>query len=286
MTTIILAAGQGRRLWPLTARRPKCLIPIGGTPILGHALARIARAGLRDVLLVTGFQSDLIQHRVARLMPRNLRVRFVVNDRFAETNNLYSLWRALGSVDGPVAIVNGDDFFNWKILGALLESRAEASAVVDFTRPLPSDAMRVSVQGGQVTRLGKTLGDELASGNAIGLYSFSRRAFAQLGGEIDHRVASGRVNDFYVGAIDALASQVPIRAVPTLGLTWGEVDDHDDLAAAPAKLARIVAEERAVAVRARVPRWHSSVQPRPRRPRASYPPIDGSSPVQGESSAF
>jgi hypothetical protein len=57
------------------------------------------------------------------------------------------------------------------------------------------------------------------------------------------------LNDFYVTAISELASRVPIHAVSTNGLTWGEIDDHADLAAAPSKFARILAEERGVNLR-------------------------------------
>lgn len=109
--------------------------------------------------------------------------------------------------------------------------------------------MKVVVNGLRVTGLGKTIPDHLASGNAIGLYRFSARALELLRDEIEQLVSNGRVKDFYVAAINALASRVPIRAVSTKGLAWGEVDDYRDLAAAPAKLARILAEERCAGLR-------------------------------------
>lgn len=89
MNAIILAAGQGQRLRPLTEHLPKCLIPIGGTPILTHMLERVERCGLTDVVIVAGFEADRIRGHVTRLPLRRIRVRFIINERFAETNNLY-----------------------------------------------------------------------------------------------------------------------------------------------------------------------------------------------------
>jgi L-glutamine-phosphate cytidylyltransferase len=249
MKAIILAAGQGQRLRPLTDHFPKCLIPIAGAPVLEHMLHRIQRCGLQEVVLVTGFEGDRIRRQVVQMGLRDLRIEFVVNKQFAETNNLYSLWLALRDNVGPVMIFNADDYFNVHILEALKNTPADAAAVIDFTRPLPLDAMKTRVDGSRVTFLGKTLPEHFASGNAIGMYRFSARAAELLRGEISAWVSGGRTKDFYVSAISELASRVAIHAVSTEGLTWGEIDDHEDLAAAPSKFARIVAEERTLSVR-------------------------------------
>ncbi len=260
MNAIILAAGQGQRLRPLTNSLPKCLVQIGRRTILDHMLDRIERSGLKDVVIVSGFEAERVRRHVNQLRPRNLRVRFVINERFAETNNLYSLWLALGKVSGATTILNGDDFFNVDILKALQRSPAEASATIDFSSPLPRDAMRIVLRGLRVCGLGKTIPDQIASGNAIGLYRFSETALELLRDEVEQWVRGGRVKDFYVAAINALASRVPIRAISTRGLTWGEVDDYQDLVAAPAKLARILVEERHAAPHAPIspprPLWN------------------------------
>ncbi len=244
MKTIILAAGRGQRLRPLTDHMPKCLIPIGGAPILEHMLHRIEWCGLKDVVLVTGYEADCIHSHMTRTIGvHSLRVEFLVNERFAETNNLYSLWLALRDNTGPVTILNADDYFNVHILEALQNTPADSAAVVDFTRPLPPDAMKTHLDGSRVTFLGKTLPEQFASGNAIGMYRFSARTANLLRDEIGCWIRTGRVNDFYTAAISELASRVPVHAVSTEGLTWGEIDDHGDLAAAPSKFARILAEE-------------------------------------------
>ena len=243
MTAIILAAGCGRRLGPLTAHLPKCLLPIGRQTILDHMLDRIARAGIRDVVIVTGFEAERVRRHVeARAWP-GLRVKLLFNERFADTNNLYSLSLALSQTTGAVTILNGDDLFNVNILRALLGDRSEAAAAVDFSWPLPGDAMRVQVEAQTVTALGKRLSEDTAAGNAIGLYRFDTEAATLVRTEVSRWVAEGHLQAFYVAAIDALAPRLAIAAVPTSGMTWGEVDDARDLAAAHSKVAQIHYEE-------------------------------------------
>lgn len=243
MKAIILAAGSGRRLGPVTACLPKCLIPVGGTPILTQTLERMDRAGLKDVVIVVGFEADRIREHVARRRFGHLRVRLVENERYAETNNLYSLSLALDRTRGAVTIVNGDDLFNGALLEALLRDPSPAAAVVDLSRPLPADAMKVTLDGRRVTSLGKAIPDHLAAGNAIGLYRFGGGTEDILREEIRRWVVGGQVGAFYVAAINALAPRVALGAVPTVGLTWCEVDDAADLAAAQIKVTRIRAEE-------------------------------------------
>lgn len=243
MTGIILAAGSGRRLGPVTAQLPKCLVPVGGAPILTQALDRMDRSCLDDVVVVVGFRAEQARREVCKHRFGGLRVRWVENPRYAETNNLYSLSLALERTTDAVTIVNGDDLFNGAILDRLLRHPAPAAAVVDLTRPLPGDAMKVTLRGRRLTALGKSIPEDLAAGNAIGLYRFSGGTEDMLRDEVRRWVAGGQVGAFYVDAINALASRLELAAVPTAGLTWCEVDDAADLAAAHRKVARIRLEE-------------------------------------------
>jgi L-glutamine-phosphate cytidylyltransferase len=248
VTAIILAAGSGRRLGPLTAHTPKCLLPIGGRSILSQMLGRVQQAGIRDALVVTGFEAEQVRRHVESIGLTRLRVRLLHNNRFADTNNLYSLHLALGHTNGAVTVLNGDDLFNVNILRRLLRDRSDAAATVDFTRPLAADAMQVMLEGGRIIALGKDLPAAAVVGNAIGLYRFRRRTADLLRSEIERWVVDGRVNAFYVAAINALASRLPLEAVSTAGLTWCEIDDARDLLLAHTKVAVIQSEERRYAI--------------------------------------
>lgn len=242
MTAIVLAAGQGRRLGRITASCPKCLLHVGGEPILNAALSRIRTAGIRHVTIVVGFEADRVRRHVRGLDLGEVRVSFQDNHEFDRTNNLHSLAIALDRTDGPVTIINGDNLFNEGILKALLTADASAAAVVDYG-PLSADAMRVEIEDGRVMAMGKQLAPDRAAGNAIGMYRFDADVVDALRDEVFTRVARREFDAFYVEAIAALATRLPIQAIPTGGMTWCEVDDALDLELAPARLAAILAEE-------------------------------------------
>src|SRR5258706_688833 len=90
---IILAAGAGRRLGSFTDAHPKPLLEIKGTPILGNCLTRLKEAGVEEAVLVIGHFKDQIR-AFAGANGAGLKIRYIESDRYATTNNIYSLWLA------------------------------------------------------------------------------------------------------------------------------------------------------------------------------------------------
>ena len=96
MIGMVLAAGPGTRLSPLTDALPKTLLPVDGErPILDITLANLKRVGLEEVVVVTGFAADAVRKRVPALERRHgLRLELIYNDKAEIWNNAYSLWCA------------------------------------------------------------------------------------------------------------------------------------------------------------------------------------------------
>ena len=95
MKGIILAAGMGTRLKPLTDVTPKCLVPVNGKPMLEYQLECLARAGLPEIVLIVGYRADQIIGRIGNYF-QGMAITYVKNLRFQETNNLYSrVWHKL-----------------------------------------------------------------------------------------------------------------------------------------------------------------------------------------------
>src|SRR5512132_1294933 len=117
---IILAAGVGSRLQVLSGGKPKCLVEIGGRPLILHQLEALADHGIGPVLIVAGYKSEEVRAVVGD------RAEFVINDRYQETNSLYSLWLARERVDGPFILLNCDLFFTPEILERLIDAPANA----------------------------------------------------------------------------------------------------------------------------------------------------------------
>lgn len=123
MRAVVLAAGEGNRLRPLTADRPKCLVELAGRPLLAWQLDALARAGVEDVTIVTGYRADAI----------TVGTRRVHNARYAETNMVASLMCARAAFDGAddVLIAYGDIVYEPRLVDALRATRSGIGVVVD-----------------------------------------------------------------------------------------------------------------------------------------------------------
>ena len=98
---IILAAGQGKRLLPLTEARPKCLIELSGKSLLAWQLERLQTAGVEEVVIVTGFRADAVEAEVARL-GLSMPVRLAFNPFYTVSDNTASCWIVRAEFDRDV----------------------------------------------------------------------------------------------------------------------------------------------------------------------------------------
>jgi histidinol-phosphate/aromatic aminotransferase/cobyric acid decarboxylase-like protein/choline kinase len=151
MKAIILAAGAGSRMGPLTKQRPKPLLTVAGKTILERMLEGLERAGVRSICIVVGYLEDQIRCCVAEGFP-HLDIQCVTNPRHASTNNIYSLKLAFDAmdVDEDVLILEADLLFDPTVIPGLVASaEANVALVDDFDHSM--DGTVVSASGGVVT---------------------------------------------------------------------------------------------------------------------------------------
>jgi choline kinase len=233
---LILAAGMGRRLLPLTADRPKCLVEVAQEPLLLRMLCELEAAGVREAVVVTGYRQAAVWDAVASLALRELQVRWVENPRFAVTNTLCSVHMASPELVGrPFWIFNAD---LWTAPGALmpiLTGPQRAAMLVDTTITLDEEAMKVTREplSGGAQRIGKWLDVSRSVGEAIGAYRFDALTGATFLSEIAARMERGEEGLFYEAALDTLLERgVPVAIEAVRPGAWAEIDDHDDHARA------------------------------------------------------
>lgn len=124
MICIILAAGKGSRLYPLTKNIPKCLVKYKGKSILDHQLEIYKKIKLNKIYLISGYKSDQIKKK---------NIKKIKNTKYKTTNMVFSLFRAKKLFDGKedIIISYGDIIFKKKILKKLINSNENLSTVVD-----------------------------------------------------------------------------------------------------------------------------------------------------------
>lgn len=195
MHAIILAAGTSSRLRPLTNSTPKCLLSVGGIPLLQRSLQALRAVSIRRAVIVVGFQADMIREFVAGLtLP--FPVTFVPNPRFAETNNNASLWLAASESAGrDILLMDSDILFHPTLIPRLLDAPHPNALLLREKGDLGLEEIKVSIaHDDRVLRIGKEIPPAEAVGESVGIEKFSSAATAQLFSVLSVRHT---INEFY-----------------------------------------------------------------------------------------
>jgi len=251
---IIVAAGRGRRLGPETSEIPKCMVSVGGQPILHRQVAALAAAGVTDLVIVRGYLGD----RISLPAASGVTVRFVENPEWAENNILASLFFADAEMDGGFLFSYSDIVFapaharltaaSTDDVGLVIDRRWRDTYVGRALHPI-SEAELASVVDGpggpRVDRVGKTVvpADE-AVGEFIGLARFSA-AGARALRDVWNRARQGgleapfgraaRLRQAYLSdALNALADGGTRLGPLFIDGRWREIDTEEDLSRAHA----------------------------------------------------
>jgi len=250
---VVLAAGFEPQLMPLIEDRPKTMLDVKGKTLLERQVETLGTFGIRDVLVVRGYQKERID------VPG---VRFVDNDRYRETGEVYSLFRAEAELSKPFVLLYGDIVFEAVILEKLLRAAADVAVVVDRAYPdllragklpdgprdlviteTPAEGARFvpSVEGSRVLRIGPEVSPQAAHGEFIGLAAFSATGARTLR-EAYHELRSERAEGLDKASMTHLLQSMIDRGRTVTAIDvhkgWMEIDSFDDYRRAWAELRR------------------------------------------------
>ena len=236
MKGVVLAAGPGRRLHPLTESLPKTLLPLAdGRTILDLALANLRAVGLEEVVVVTGFAAGRVQERADELERRHgVRLELLLNERAEEWNNAYSLWLAREAFRDGAILVNGDTVHPASVEERLLAGRRDGVVLaVDREKRLGEEEMKVVLSAdGAVQLISKQVDPASADGEYIGVTLIEPSGAEALADALE---ATWRRDTslYYEDGFQELADRGgPVYTTPIGTVEWVEVDDHADLARA------------------------------------------------------
>lgn len=234
MKAIILSAGQGKRLLPLTETTPKCLLAVDGDrPALEVQLRVLAACGIRRATVMTGFGADKVEDFLAgcRLPDIDVTTRF--NPFFAVSNNLATCWTALPEMTGDFVLLNGDTLFEPAVLDRLLRApTAPITLAVNRKAAYDDDDMKVTVHADRrLAAVGKTLAPETVHGESIGLMTFRGRGVAAFRAALESAMRDpAALQRWYLSVIHDLAATLPVAVCFIEGSWWAETDTPADLA--------------------------------------------------------
>lgn len=258
MKVIILAAGQGTRLRPLTDDRPKCMVEVNGKSIIERQLDTMRACGIKDedITIVCGYRSDVLKNRF-----KDTNIHFIVNDQYDTTNMVCSLMcaRKLMEAEEDIIISYGDIIYGEDVFKKILAAEDGMSVIVDdgwyeywserCENPLDDAETLMFNEENYLTEIGqKTTELAKVQSQYIGLMRFRAeglKAMLDLSAEAKRRSENGvplwrttrnydkmYMTDLLQGLID---EGNKLRAVH-IQRGWFEIDDCEDLKVVESKL--------------------------------------------------
>lgn len=251
MKVIILAAGQGMRLRPLTDYCPKCMVEVNGKTIIERQLDTMYACGIedKDITIIAGYRNDVLKEKF-----KNTEIQFIINEEYETTNMVCSLMcaRNLMESEDDILISYGDIIYNEETLLKILGSEEKMSVIVDdgwyeywsarCENPLDDAETLMFDENDYLTEIGQKTSDlKKVQSQYIGLMRFRKdglKAVLNLSAEAKRRSEDGEalwrtertyakmyMTDLLQGLID---EGQKLKAVH-IQRGWFEIDDCDDL---------------------------------------------------------
>ncbi|MEJ0073716.1 MAG: phosphocholine cytidylyltransferase family protein [Candidatus Saccharibacteria bacterium] len=235
MKAVLLVAGFGSRLRPLTLDSPKSLLPIGDSNTLEHMMTKLYRGGIRSFVVVCGYKADTIKAYLAEHFP-SYDITYVMNEQYETTNTGYSLLLGRSYLEGETFIkLDGDVLFDQQIVDRLVAAADGDSYVCVDNTAVDEEVIKVVCDAdGAVLRIGNKLPVAEAAGESIGIERIDSAASGILFAELERMLQDpGNHQNYYEVAYDTIISEgAPFRTIDITGLHWVEMDNHDDYALA------------------------------------------------------
>ncbi len=231
-TALLLAAGTGSRLRPLTNNAPKCLTEINGTTILERQVCCLLQHGFKRLVVVVGYLAPCIRKFLDRWSDQ-LTIDYVESPRYASTNNLYSLWLAREVIREPFLLIESDLIFNASLVVKMLQpNKIAVSRLLPWMR-----GTTVTINASQQVSafcVGARVASPHSSYKTVNMYSLSLSSWRRVTERLQEHVSAGAVNEYYETVFANMVSTGSLSLEPVFfdRELWYEVDTLEDLVAA------------------------------------------------------
>ncbi|MCD4674551.1 MAG: phosphocholine cytidylyltransferase family protein [Desulfobacula sp.] len=229
-TALLLAAGTGSRLFPLTQKSPKCLTLVNETSILERLIKSLNQHGFKRLVVVTGHLEDCIRDFL-KTRAGNMKIEYVFSPLYKTTNNIYSLWMARKIINEPFMLIESDLIFEPSLLTEMLYPDRIAIARM---KPWLNGSTVTLNQSNEVDAF---YTDAINGSNEIryktvNIYSLSVSSWYQVIEKLNQYILAGRVNDYYEAVFQQMVVEKSLflQAVHFDHQPWYEVDTIEDLA--------------------------------------------------------
>ena len=231
---VILAAGIGKRLGMLTKDKPKCMLGIGRETLIERQLSIINGFDeISGILIITGFmEKKLREHveEVAKERKIEKRISYAHNQKYAETNNIYSIKIAEDFLRGNAfVLVNSDVLFHENAFEKIVKSEKHGIVLaIDAEKKLGEEEMKVIIEGDRITEISKEIEPENANGEYIGIAKLDKKSSELFFDRVNEILKSRGEHYFYEEAFRELAKERSIVTYEITNFPWIEIDTEED----------------------------------------------------------
>ncbi|MCK5039577.1 MAG: aminotransferase class I/II-fold pyridoxal phosphate-dependent enzyme [Candidatus Aenigmarchaeota archaeon] len=238
MQAIILAAGNGKRLFPLTNDTPKVMIEVCGESIIKRALNNLAELNkIYEVIIVIGYKAEKIKEHIGTSY-RGMKITYVLNKDYASTNNIYSLWLAKDYIKDDVILLEGDVIFEKELLMPHMNSnRPSLSLVAKYNENITGTVITTDEETKRINSFIGSKNQEQKKDyfddkyKTINIYLFKKEFLDKyFMPSLDNHISIHGKNDYYEVVLGALAYiGVELHFHLVEDVNWYEIDDVNDL---------------------------------------------------------
>lgn len=230
-TALLLAAGTGSRLAPLTDKIPKCLVPVNEISILERLLDALRFHNFKRLVIVVGHQADSIR-KFLGTRAGGIDITYIASPLYKTTNNIYSLWLARKEIDEPFLLIESDLVFDPEMLKDMLKPDRIA---VSKLRPW-MNGTTVTINSQQTVKAFQK--DVQKPDNkhykTVNIYSLSAQTWQQVRKRLEHHISKNMVNGYYETVFADMVTEDCLSFAPVFfdAHRWYEIDTLTDLRAA------------------------------------------------------
>lgn len=236
MKTIILAAGIGQRLAKHSDNKPKCLLEFDGKSLLQRHIEILHAYGMDDIVIVTGFESELIQSQLSTIGASQVTTCF--NPEFTK-GSILSMQTGLQTLapDQDFILMDADVLYDHQIIGRLVNTKKSNVFLLDQDFEMGEEPVKLCVYHDQLIEFRKKIDNDLAfdyQGESVGFFKFTSELGEQLGLQAGKYIKKGEDELPYEEVIRDLLLENPenFSFEDITGLPWLEIDFPEDVAKA------------------------------------------------------
>ena len=242
MIGMILSAGMGTRLMPLTKEIPKPLLEINGMTLLERMIKNCMNVGINEFIVIVGYNKEKVIELAPELEEKHsISIKIVENERFDVTNTSVSTYLASKNLEGEKAddfiLINGDNVVDPQII-ADIAKRENTSLIIDNYKQLNEESFKLIIENetfnedktianGTIKEIGKGININSSTGEFIGVSKVAKNDIPKFNKILKELIGDDEQN-YYDFAYKTLSKISPIDFVLTNGLKWTEIDDHTD----------------------------------------------------------